>query len=829
MTTVINDIKYAFRQLRKNPGFTTIIVLTLALGIGANTAIFSIINTTFLRTLPYPEPDRLVYLAEVNPEGGEMPISYPNFQDWQKQQDVFSGLAIYHGAQGKLKTEKGTEMIRVQHVSPDFFKVLGVDILLGRDIHPEDDTSDAPRMAWITYDAWQRFFRGDPDLVGRSVICDERPLTITGILPADFRFFQRTHIFMAIAPFARDYFLHMRGSHSNCRAVARLKPGVSLANARVQMNVITQRLEEAYPEENKGIGALAMPLREQLAGPARTQLSLLLGAVGLVLFIACVNVANMLLSRSFTREWEMAIRTSLGASRTRLVCQLLVESLVLATFGGAIGAVLGLWSFTFTERLIPFQVRSVVESSGFDPRMLLYIVGITMVTGLCFGLAPAWQLSHVHPVGALKQTTHRAQSVFGRLNMSDLLVTGQVALALVLLIGAGLLIRSLHRLLQIDPGFEPTHVLTMEVGAPPLEQFQRDPHAFTRHYERVLEPVQNLVGVEAAAIAAHVPFTGSNNSMDFYCADRPVPAPGEFPSASQHTVTPDYFRAMGIHLRRGRLFDGTERPYAIPEGIEITPQNLPEIFKDVSFVGVVSQKMADRFWPDQDPIGKRFRLGPPKIGLPWVEIIGVVGNTRQFALDSAEQPEFYLALRQWPLPTDMDLVVRSQQQPTALINSIRSVVASVVPDEPIRDIRVLADRISNSTAGRRFNRNLFACFAGSALILAVIGLYGVLAFNVGRRTREIGIRIALGAERRDVIGSIIKHGLILVVPGLVLGLAGAWAVGRVLQSQLFEVTGSDPLTYGLGTLVMLLTALTACIVPARRAAKVDPMEALRYE
>jgi putative ABC transport system permease protein len=317
--------------------------------------------------------------------------------------------------------------------------------------------------------------------------------------------------------------------------------------------------------------------------------------------------------------------------------------------------------------------------------------------------------------------------------------------------------------------------------------------------------------------------------MDIYCADRPVPGPGELPSASQHTVTPDYFRAMGILLRRGRLFDGTEQAYTLPEGVEITPQNLPEIFKDVTFVGVVSQIMADRFWPDQDPIGKRFRLGPPKLGLPWVEIIGVVGNTRQFSLDRPEESEFYLAMRQWPMPMDMDLVVRSKQQPTALVNSIRSVVASVVPDEPIREVGVLADRISNSTAGRRFNRNLFACFAGSALILAIIGLYGVLAFNIGRRTREIGIRMALGADRQEVIRSVVKRGLILVVPGLVLGLAGAWAVGRVLQSQLFEVTSNDPVTYGLGALVMLLTALAACVVPAGRAARIDPMEALRYE
>lgn len=829
MSTLFNDIKFAIRQLKKNRGFTAIIVLTLALGIGANTAIFSIVNTTFLRSLPYPEPDRLVQLAERNADGGRMPISYPNFLDWQKQQEVFDGLAIFHGAQGRLKTGKGTEVVRVQHVSTGFFEVLGVQPVLGRAMRLEDDTPDATRVAWLTYGAWQRFFQGEPNLVGQTVECDSRPLTVVGILPADFRFYRRTHVFTAIAPFARDYFIDMRASHSNNRAVARLKPGISLTQAQAHMNVITQRLEEAYPEENKGISAAIDPLRGQLTGGARRQLSLLLGAVGLVLLIACVNVANMLLSRSFAREREMAIRTSLGASRTRLLRQLLSESLVLAGLGGALGALLGLWSFTFAERLIPFRVQSVVTGGTFDARLLLFIVGITLATGLCFGLAPAWQLSFSRPVDALKHTQRYSRKRFGRFGLSDFLVTGQVALALVLLIGAGLMIRSLHRLLQVDPGFEPTRVLTMEVGAPPLEQFQRDPHAFTRHYERILEPVQQLVGIEAAAIAAHVPFTGSTNQMDFYCDDRPIPQPGEFPSASQHTVTPDYFRAMGIPLRRGRLFDGTERSYTIPEGVEITPKNLPLIFKDVTFVALISQKMADRFWPDQDPIGKRFRLGVPKIGLPWVDIIGVVGNTTQFGLEQGEQPEFYLCLRQWPMPLDMQLVVRSQQQPGTLVSSIRAAVASVVPDEPIRDLQVLADRITNSTAGRRFNRNLFACFAGSALTLAVIGLYGVLAFSIGRRTREIGIRMALGADRNRVIRSIIQRGLFLILPGLGLGLAGAWAVGRVLQSQLFEVTGNDPLTYGLGALLMLLTALTACIIPARRAAKIDPMEALRYE
>jgi predicted permease len=829
MVSLINDIKYGFRQLRKNPGFTTIIVLTLALGIGANTAIFNIINTTFLRVLPYPDPDRLVYISEQNSTGDTIPVSYPNFLDWQQQQDVFSGIAVFHDAEGKLKTKRGTEVVAVQHVSAEFFNILGVQPVCGRAMQPEDDLPTAERVAWITNDACQRLFNSEPNLVGRSLDFDGQNLTIAGILPGDFRFFRQADLITPISPFAREFFLDMRENHSNEHVVARLEPGVSIETARARMDVIALRLAEEYPEATKGIGVATVPLREELAGGARTPLLLLLGAVGLVLLIACVNVANMLLARSFTREREMAIRTSLGASRMLLLRQLLIESLILATAGGAAGVFVGVWGYEFTGRLVPFQIQQVIDRGGFDLRMLLFMGGVTLVTGVIFGLAPAWQLSHVRPVDALKQKTRDVRKILGCIGLSDLLVVGQVALALVLLIGAGLMIRSLHRLLQVDTGYEPTRVLTLEVGAPPMEQFQRDPHFFTRYYERVLEPVQNLVGVEAAAVASHLPFTFSTNTITFYRGDQPPPTLGEFPEASIHSVSPDYFRAMGISLLRGHAFDGTEPAYVIPEGVELTPQNLSVIFKDVTFSGIVSKKMADRFWPGEDPIGKRFRLGFPNLGLPWVQIIGVVGNTVQTGLDQGQATEFYLPLRQWPQPVGMYLVVRSRLSPSTIINSVRTTVASVVRDEPIRDVRVLAERIEDSTTGRRFNRNLFVCFAATALVLATIGLYGVLAFNVSRRTRDIGIRMALGANRYDVFSSVVWRGLVLVVPGLVIGLGCAWAVGRILQSQLFEIKGSDPLTYMIGALLILLTAIVSCLIPARRASKIDPMEALRYE
>jgi predicted permease len=825
----MNDLRFAFRQLLKNPGFSAIVVLSLALGIGANTAIFNLVNTAFLRALPYPEADQLAYLTERSAAGDAMPVAYPNFLDWQQQQDVFSGLAVFHNADGKLKTERGTEIVTVQHVSADFFAVLGVRPVRGREMQPEDDRPGAERVAWITTEAWQRLFNSDPTVLGRAANLDGKSLIIAGILPAEYRFFRRADLVTAIAPFARDYFLNMRANHSNEDAVARLKPGVTLDAARARMDAVAGRLADAYPEANKGNGVNVVPLREQLARGSRRELFLLLGAVGLVLLIACVNVANLLLVRSFARKREMAIRTSLGASWPHLLRQLLVESLVLAAAGGVIGAFVGVWGYGFALRLVPFEVQQVVSGGGFDARVLLFTLGITLTTGVASGLAPAWQLSHVSPLHALKQTPRDIRTVFGRIRLSDLLVVGQTAFALMLLIGAGLMVRSLHRLLRVNTGYEAARVLTLEVTAPPVELFQRDPGAFTRHAERVLGAVQGLPGVEAAAMVSGLPFTANMSFNAFYRGDRPVPKDGEFPSASQHTVSPDYFRAMGIRLLRGRLFDGTEPAYRVPPGMEITQENLAVLFRDVTLSGVISQKMAQRFWPGEDPVGKRFRLGYPNLGLPWAEIVGVVSSTVQTGLDEGEATEFYLPLRQWPVPMNMHLVLRTRLEPTAIVNSVRTALASVARDEPIRDIRVLAERIGDSTANRRFNRNLFVCFAATALALALIGLYGVLAFNVSQRTREVGIRVALGAQRVDILRRVVGRGLALVVPGAALGLFGAWALSRVLQSQLFGVAATDAPTYVLCPSVLLLASLVACVVPARRAARVDPMVALRCE
>jgi predicted permease len=828
---MLQDLRYALRMLAKSPVFTVIVVLTLALGIGANTAIFSIVNTVFLRALPYPEPDRLMFVAERSPEVGEMSPSYPDFRDWERQQDVFSGLAFYHMADGKVRAGNGSEMVRVLFASAQFFDVLGVRPAAGREYQPEDDATGASLVAWVPHESWQRLFNGDPDIVGRTITFDSRNLTVAGVLPADFRFHDRADLIMPIEPVAAQRFLTVRASHGSSRVLARLKPGVTMDAAQACMDGIAGRLAREYPESNADVGVRVRSLRDRIAGGARAQLFFLFGAVGLVLLIACVNVANMLLARSFAREREMAIRTSLGAGLRHLLRQLLVESMVLAVAGGAAGALVGVWGFEFARRLVPSQIQRVIASeSAFDPRVLLFIAAVTVVTGIVFGLVPAWQLSHIRPNDALKQTTREVRTLFGRFRLSDLLVVVQVALALVLLVGAGLMIRSLQRLMDVDTGYEAARVLTLAVAPPPAEQFQHDPQSFARHYERVLEPIQNLPEVEAAAVTSGLPFGGNTNFMTIFCLDRAVPEAGKFPAASTHSISPDYFRVMGIPLLRGRIFTGTEPGYTIPPGLDVTkPENLAILFKDVTLLGVVSRRMAEQFWPGEDPLGKRFQLGYPNMGLPVVEVIGVVGNTVQTGLDDGEASEFYLPVRQWPVPIGLHVVVRSRLEPNAVVNSVRTAIRSVAKDEPITDVSVLSERIDASTADRRFRRDLFALFAGTALVLAVIGIYGVLAFNVGRRTREIGIRMALGANRREVVHSVVARGLILVIPGVFAGLVLAWIGGRLLQSQLFEVAGSDPLTFAAGAVLLITTGLVAALIPARRAARVDPLEALRTE
>ena len=822
----MQNLKYALRLLAKSPGFTAVVVLTLALGIGANTAIFSIVNATFLRVLPYPEADQLVHLSE----SGDRSISYPNFEDWCAGQSVFRALALYRTDGCKLQTPDNAEQITIAQVSADFFAAVGVHAAQGRDLLAGDDHAGSARVLWLTHAAWQRFFAGDRKIVGQSVLLDGVPTGVAGILPASFRFHRNADVFVPIGPFVDQQFMRERGNHNGTYAIGRLKPDIAFAAAQAQMTAIGRRLEQAYPKVNAGIGVFMEPLRQRIAGDARTNLLLLLGAVGMVLLIACVNVANMLLARSFGRAREMAIRTALGARRRDLFRQLLAESLLLAAAGGVLGALLGAWGFDIVSRLMPWELSALMAgTAGIDRGVLLCVAGLTLVTGVAFGLAPAWQLSHSNPNDALKNTKPVLRTLFGRVRLADGLVIVQVALALMLLVGAGLMIRSLARLSDVSSGVRPDRVLTLRIGTPPVEQYRRDPRGYVTYHEQILERVAALPEVETAAFGSALPFTWNLSSSVFFRTDRPVPEPGKLPSANTHVVTPDYFRAMGIPLIRGELFSGHEPAPAFPAGELLSMELLPKIYQGFDVACVISQRMADQIWPGEDPIGKRFQFGFPEMHLPATLVIGVVGNTTQTGLDRGEPAEYYLLLKQFPAPMALHLVVRTRGDPAGVLASVRTAIHAVAPDQPIYDVELMTARIAGFSSDRRFNMGLFIFFAATALLLSVIGIYGVLACVVSQRTREVGIRMALGAQRRDVLRDVLTRGLRLALPGILLGLAGAWAVNQLLQSQLFGVTGTDPLTYAASALLLLLAALLACYLPARRATLVNPTEALRAE
>jgi len=573
-----------------------------------------------------------------------------------------------------------------------------------------------------------------------------------------------------------------------------------------------------------------LPLRERLEGDATSGLYLLLGAVGMVLLIACVNVANMLLARSFGRTREMAIRTALGATRGDLFRQLLTESLLLATAGGLLGGVLAHWGYAFVSRLSPWEMQQVMGgASGVNATVVLFIAGLTLLAGIGFGLAPAWQVSHINPNDALKNTRPIARTLFGRVHLSDVLVFAQVCLAVMLLVGAGLLIRSLERLTSVSTGLQPDHVLTIRVGTPPEAAMAHGPTAFIRFHTNLLEKVQALGEVRSAAFVSSLPYTWNTSSNSFFRPDRPAPPPGKSPTSNLHVVTPDYFKVMGIPLLAGALFDGHEPVAPLPPDRPLELKTLPELYANFAVSTIISRRMADQYWPGEDPIGKTFVVGTPGMALATMKIVGVVGNTTQTGAEHGETSEYYTLLTQWPATRSLHLAVRTRGDAAGTAASIRQRVHAVVPAEPIFDVKLLTDRIAAFSSERRFQMDLFAFFATTALLLAGVGVYGVLACLVSQRTRDIGIRMALGAQRSDVLCNVMSRGMALVVPGVGLGLGLAWAGSRVMQSQLFGTSATYVPAYVLSGVLILVAAVVACALPARRATKVNPMEALRTD
>ncbi len=801
MTSLGQDLRYAVRMLLKNPGFAVVAVIALALGIGANTAIFSVVNTVLLRSLPYSDPDRLMVLRENKlPQFPEFSVSPGNFLDWQKQNTSFEKLvAINRAAYNLVSGDADPERLRGARVSAGLFEMLGANPVQGRTFTDEEDQPGRDNVVILSGSLWKRRFGSDPNIIGQSLTLSSASYTVIGIMPATFQFPDRdTELWTPIAFTARQAQQH--GSHY-LSVIGRLKPDVTVQQADIEMKSIAARLEEQYPGSNAGWSINVFQMQEYEVRDVRSGLIFLLGAVALVLLIACANVANLLLARSTARQKEMAIRSALGASRWRVIRQLLTESVLLAVIGGGMGLLLAFWGMESLLALAPEDLPRI-KDVALDVRVLGFTLLVTLMTGVIFGLVPALQASNPNLNETLKEAGRGTTS--GRHRVRNSLVIVEIALALMLLICSGLMIRSFSRLQQVNPGFNPDNALALSIALPGRKYPNSENHlAF---YSQLVERTSALPGVIAAGLSQSLPIQ-DDFLVSFDIQGRPPVPPGEGKSTNYYAVTTDYFKAMGISLLRGRLFTEQDNGKAPP-------------------VAIINETMANQYFSDEDPIGQRIHLtqGPDKFR----EIVGIVGDVKQYGLARPSPLQTYEPYLQMPF-SGVTLVVRTQSNPEALSGAIRTEVLAIDKEQPVSRIRTLDQIISGSVQQQRFLMLLLGVFAAVALILAAVGLYGVMNYAVTQRTHEIGIRMALGANAGAVLRLIVGHGMLLALIGVAIGLAGAFAVTRVMESLLFSVSTTDPLTFASISVVLTGVALVACLAPARRAIKVDPMLALRHE
>ena len=798
MRTLLQDIRYGLRVLAKSPGFTLVAVLTLALGIGANTAIFSVVNAVLLRPLPYRDAGELTALYLTNPRAEfEWPLSAGGYLNLKRENKVFSGLGALSnkGWPANLTGEGEPERLQGFQVSADLFRVLGVEAARGRTFLEEEDRPGNNRVVVLSHELWQRRFGGAADLVGKSVTLNGAAHTVVGVMPPDFSFLARTDVWTPLTFTPEEE----RDVESNYLIpVARRRAGVSIEQARAEVENLTRG---RVGESNSDWLATVKPLQSLITQDVRTMLLTLFAAVGFVLLIACANVANLLLARAGARQRELAVRAALGAGRLRLARQLLVESVMLALAGGACGLLLASWC---TDLLVAGLPQSLAEANShvaglrLDSTALAFTLGLSVLTTVFFGLVPAWQASRVNLNESLKEGGRGGAQGARRARLRSWLVVTETALAMVLLAGAGLMVKSFYRLNQTDPGFDPTGVLTAQID-PSGDHYKELPQV-VGFYDQLLERVGAVPGVR------HVGIINSLNATMPISVDEHAPVPPEQrPQAATNQVSGDYFRAMGIPLRSGRFFNERD--------VKVAPA-----------VVIIDEALARRHFPNEDPVGKHLKDGDTSR-----EIVGVVGATRRYNLGEEPFPRFFLPYQQenwW----SMTLVVRAQSgDPTALAPAIRRELAAIDKDQPIHSFKPLEETVAGWVTPQRFTTTLLAGFAALAALLAAVGIYGVMAYTVTQRTHEIGIRVALGARGRDVLRLVVGRGLLLTLAGVGLGLAASLALTRLLKSLLFGVSETDPLTFALVALFMTAVALVACLVPARRAARVDPMEALRYE
>ena len=803
MKAIFQDLRYTLRTLGRSPGFSLVVVLILAIGIGANTAIFSFVNGVLLSSLPFPEPERLIVLGEHNPEKTSRlsVVSPRNLEDWEKQSKTIEQFGAWRDWRFRITTPEGRIPVSAGIATPGLFAALAVKPAAGRLLFQEDNQRGRDHVVLISYGYWQANFGGDSSIIGQPITLDNESFTVVGVLPPSLKALGLGR-FDIWAPVSVDPDQYLERYVRNRRVYARLKPGVSIKEAQAEMDTIAQQLAEQYPKDNAGYRVSIALLQDAQVRDVRSALLVFLGAVGLVLLIACANVANLLLARSARRRKEFAIRAALGASRLALIRQLLTEAVVLALVSGAIAVLLALWIVDLFVAISPGNIPRL-DQVRLDGRVVAFALSLSLLTGVVFGLAPAVGSSKLNLVEHLKEGQRGSATRLGA-RLRGLLVISQVALALVLLVGAGLLGQSFVRLITLRPGFNPENLLTVQLFLP-LERY-KDGNEVAALYRRAAEEFRSIPGVLSVGATSAGPQFGGYEPADVLAEGQPAPASGEYPHARYYNVGPDYFHTMEVPLLAGREFTNRDTPGA-------------------PAVAIINQAMARRFFPGEDPLGKRILLVREKEG---VEVVGVVGDVRRFEVGDVVEPEIYYPYMQKPRWATY-FAIRTNGDPITVVAAVRGRMLAVDKDVPVLNVATIDQLVSAALREPRFNTALIGAFAGLAVLLASVGLYAVISYSVTQRTHEIGVRMAVGAGQRDIFNLIVGQGMKLTLIGVAIGLAASFVLTRVMLSMLFEVSATDPLTFVGISLLLTVVSLLACYIPARRAMEVDPMVALRCE
>ncbi len=822
MQTLWQDLRYGARMLIKTPALTAIVILALALGIGANTAIFSVINAVVLKPLPYDHAEQLLFLNERSPVLDEMSISYPNFTDWRNQNHVFEKIGVYNRNSYNLTGYGEAERILTGQVSADLFSALRVNAMIGRVFTNDEDKPGAQSVVVLSYALWQRMFGGQHSILNQNLTLNGRPYTVIGVMPPEYAFPTRVEMWVPVGQLSGDPNWQQRGNHPGLYAVGRLKPGTTKDQAQADMNNISANLEKQYPDSNTKNGVRIRTLTEVVVGnTVRDTLWVLFGAVAFVLLIACANIANLLLARATSRRKEMAIRAAMGAGRWRIARQLLTESLLLAIVGGGLGLVIAHFAIKLILYVSPTAIPRSREIT-LDWKVLAFTIGVSVLTGILFGLVPALQAGEVDVHETLKEA---GRGTSARHWLRSSLVVVEVATTMVLLIGAGLMIRSFYRLQNVNPGFSYDRLTSFTVALPQRKYTTEEQRS--AFFNSLLQNIRALPGVQSAAAASGLPLGNNGWQTSFVVDGRPQPPPGQSPLMEACTVTPDYFRAMNIPLLHGRYFTDQDNRSFIA-GRDLSKLSDGERMISGANVIIVDEQFAKQHWPGEQAVGKRIRFGTDSTA-PVLEVVGVVGRVKMESLSNdSNRVQGYFSFSQLPF-NGMTVIIKGNGDPNQLIAAARAQVRAVDPDQPIYNIRTMDEIRGESVAPQRLNLMLLTIFAGIAFVLAIVGIYGVMSYAVTQRTHEIGIRMAIGAQPRDVFRMILGQGMMLTIIGMAAGLLGAFGLTRLMATMLFGIKPTDPVTFAGVALLLIAVALVACYIPGRRATKVDPVNSLRYE